>query len=209
MSAPVVGIDLDNTIATYDGLFHRLALAHGFIDAVVPARKRLVRDAVRQREGDVCWQRLQASAYGALMAGASLAPGAAGFQARCRDAAVPVFVISHRTEFAPLDPGRVPLRAAALDWMRAQRLFGPDGLGLREGDVLFGATRAEKLACIARAGCTHFVDDLEEVLLEPGFPEGVVRILYAPDAAPAAACDGIRVAADWDDVHEVVFGSGG
>jgi hypothetical protein len=210
MSAAVVGIDLDNTIATYDGLFHRLALERGLIDASVPASKRHVRDAVRRRgQGDLDWQRLQACAYGALMPGAAMASGVAGFLARCRDAGVPVYVISHRTEYAPLDPERVPLRGAALDWMRAQGLFGGGGLGLREGDVLFGATRAEKIACIARAGCTHFVDDLEEVLLEPAFPERVVRILYAPDAVPVPAGDGIHIAARWDDVHEVVFGCGG
>jgi hypothetical protein len=117
-----------------------------------------------------------------------------------------VYVISHRTEFAPMDPDRVPLRDAALDWMRAHGLFGGEGLGLREDDVFFAATRADKIACISRFGCTHFVDDLEEVLREPAFPDGVIRILYAPEGAAAAVPADIRVVADWGDVDEVVFG---
>ena len=83
------------------------------------------------------------------MATAVVAPGLAGFLARCRDAGATVYVISHRTEFAPMDPDRVPLRDAALDWMRAHGLFGGEGLGLREDDVFFAATRADKIACIA------------------------------------------------------------
>jgi hypothetical protein len=118
-------------------------------------------------------------------------------------------VISHRTEFAPMDPNRVPLRDAALEWMRAHGLFGRDGLGLREDAVFFGATRAEKIACIASCGCTHFVDDLEEVLREPAFPEGVVKILYAPEGAAATAAGDLHVVADWGRVDEVVFGRRG
>lgn len=210
MKPPVVGIDLDNTIATYDRLFHRLALERGLIEADVPTHKRHVRDAVRMGEdGDLQWQRLQAAAYGAHMATAVVAPGLAGFLARCRDAGASVYVISHRTEFAPMDPDRVPLREAALDWMRAHGLIGREGLGLREDDVFFGATRTEKIACIARFGCTHFVDDLEEVLREPAFPEDVVKILYAPEGTAATVPADIRVAADWGDVDEVVFGRRG
>ena len=208
MTRAVVGIDLDNTIATYDDLFHRLAIERGFIGAGVPASKRHVRDAVRQQgEGDVDWQRLQALAYGARMSCAAVADGVVPFLARCQQRGIPVFVISHRTEYSPMDPERVPLREAALAWMRAQRFFGADGLGVREDAVFFGGSRAEKVAQVARLGCTHFVDDLEEVLLEPAFPPGVVKILYAPEATPAlTAIDGVRVAAHWNDVHEVVFG---
>ena len=47
-----------------------------------------------------------------------------------------------------MDPHRVPLREAAIDWMRAHGLFGDDGLGLSQ-DVFFAATRADKIARIA------------------------------------------------------------
>ena len=47
--------------------------------------------------------------------------------------------------------------------------------------VLFKQTRPEKLECIAAVGCTHFIDDLPEVLLEPTFPQHVTRILFDPD----------------------------
>jgi hypothetical protein len=40
-------------------------------------------------------------------------------------------------------------------------------------------------------GCTHFIDDLPEFLLEDDFPEGTLRILFAPAGTtdgPDAAC---------------------
>jgi hypothetical protein len=208
MTPPIVGIDLDNTIATYDELFHRLAVERRLIDRDVPCRKRQVCDAVRRREdGESDWQRLQASAYGAHMDKATLAPGVAEFLVRCRDGGTAVYVVSHRTRYAPLDESRVPLRDAAVTWMRAQGLFGAQGLGIREDCVFFESTRDEKIARIAEIACSHFIDDLQEVLLAPAFPKGVVRLWYVPGATGVAATiDGIRTVAHWDQVPEVVFG---
>ena len=207
MTPLVVGIDFDNTIATYDRMFHHLAVERGLIEREVPISKRHVRDAVRLREdGESHWQRLQASAYGTHMADAAMAPGVAEFLARCRDCAMPVYVISHRTRHAALDQSRVPLREAAVDWMRARGLFGAQGLGIREDRVFFESTRAEKIARIASVACTHFIDDLQEVLLEPDFPTGVVKVLYAPDREHVhPAIDGVRTVTNWGEVHEVVF----
>ena len=53
------------------------------------------------------------------------------------------------------------------------------------------------------------MDDLEEVLREPAFPDGVMKILYAPEGAAAAVPADIRVVADWGGVDEVVFGRRG
>jgi hypothetical protein len=163
---------------------------------------------VRQRDdGEWHWQQLQAAAYGTHMPAAALASGVAAFLRRCREAGVTVHVISHRTPYAAVDPDGVRLRDAALAWMRAQALFGPEGLGIPEDRVFFGSTRAEKIDQIARLGCTHFIDDLEELLLEPRFPTGVVKILYSPHNGGASLWrHGIRAVASWDEVHEVVFG---
>jgi hypothetical protein len=210
MSGLVVGIDFDNTIATYDEVFHQLARDRGLIAETVPCSKRHIRDAVRQLdEGEWHWQRLQAAAYGTHMPAAALASGLAVFLRRCREAGVTVHVVSHRTPYAAVDPEGVLLRDAALAWMRAQALFGRDGLGIAEDHVFFGSTRAEKIEQIARIGCSHFIDDLEEVLLEPRFPAGVVKILYAPhDNGTRRSHDGIHAVASWDAVHEVIFGRG-
>jgi hypothetical protein len=43
--------------------------------------------------------------------------------------------------------------------------------------VYFEGTRTEKIARIVALGCTHFIDDLEEVFDDPAFPSGVERLL--------------------------------
>ena len=61
-----VGIDFDNTIAAYDGLFARLAAERNLF-ADPPAAKRRLRNELRRRpDGESEWRRLQALAYGPM-----------------------------------------------------------------------------------------------------------------------------------------------
>ena len=168
-----IGIDFDNTIVGYDEVMRRIALERGLIDGGERS-KRAVRDRIRQLPGgEIEWQKLQALAYGPRMGEAVLLEGADEFIRRCRGAGMDVFIVSHKTLFANYDDTRTDLRAAAMAWMTARRFFEPDGLGLRCGDVYFEPTRAAKIARIEQIGCSHFIDDLVEVFLEPSFPSGV------------------------------------
>jgi hypothetical protein len=47
--------------------------------------------------------------------------------------------------------------------------------------VYFELTKESKVQHIAHIGCTVYVDDLPEILLAPGFPEGAQKILFDPD----------------------------
>jgi hypothetical protein len=112
-----------------------------------------------------------------------------------------VRIVSHKTEYATYDETRTNLRTAALEWMAAHRFFEPDGLDLTCDSVYFESTRADKIARIGRIGCSHFVDDLEEVFLEPAFPAGVHKILYAPNATVVSS-DGAVVMPSWQALRE-------
>ena len=48
------------------------------------------------------------------------------------------------------------------------------------------STLAEKLQRIAQQGCTHFLDDLPELLAEPGFPAGVHSCCSIPRTPTAS-----------------------
>jgi hypothetical protein len=201
----VIGVDFDNTLICYDQAFHQVALAEGLIPAGTPAAKREVRDAVRLGpSGEPGWQRLQSQVYGPRIRQSRPAAGAREFLDRCARERVPVFIISHKTEFATLDPGTTSLRRAALDWLEGEGFF--TGAGLGPGSVRFGATRAEKLDHIRQTRCTHFIDDLEEVFREPAFPAGVQGILYAPDRERLADLPGVALARSWSAVMDRIFG---
>lgn len=199
-----IGLDLDNTLALYDRVFHRRAVAAGLVAPGTPARKRAVRDAIRALPGgERRWTELQGEVYGRLMPEAELAPGAGDFLVACRAAGARVSVISHKTEYPALGE-RVSLRAAARAWLEARGF--PARFGVVAADVLFADTRAEKVALVGDRGCTHYVDDLVEVLARPDFPPAVARVLYDPGgtAAPPA---GVRACRSWGEIGALLLGA--
>jgi hypothetical protein len=200
----IIGVDFDNTLVSYDHLLYTVALERGLITPEVERNKKAIRDRVRRTaEGDVAWQKLQTVAYGVRIGEAQLIEGVAAFFEQCRRTQTPVYIISHKTEFAGYAETPTNLRAAAMGWMETHGFFDAADLGLDRANVFFGATRAEKIERVRTAGCTHFIDDLEETFLEPAFPAHVQKILFAPDDRPALP--GVTVARTWQAVHEQLF----
>jgi hypothetical protein len=204
--ARVIGIDFDNTIVTYDRVFYEAALERGLIAGGVEPTKRAVRDSIRNSgDGDLAWQRMQGLVYGPLMARAELMPGLADFLRRSREAGHRVVVVSHKTEHGHFDETRTNLRDAARAWMDAAGFFDAAGFGLGRDDVFFEATREDKVKRIASLACSDFIDDLEEVFLEPAFPAATAKLLFAPDVDEAERA-GARVMRSWTDICEHYFG---
>jgi len=194
-----LGIDFDNTLITYDHVFLVQARARKLLSGSFRGSKQAVRDAVRLLpDGEIAWQRLQGYAYGQGIGEAALFTGVDRFLRRCRKVGHTVFVVSHKTEFANYDPSRVNLRAAALGFMETNGFFDPGKYGIPRENVFFEGARADKLARIASLGCTHFVDDLVEVLTDPGFPAGVERVLFGRPGGLKTA--GLRVCASWREI---------
>ena len=166
--------------------------------------KKDIRDWIRQLpDGDIEWQRLQAVAYGPRMEEAILIDGVKRFFDSCKQHNIKVLIVSHKTEFANFDQTRTNLRLAALSWMRRKRFFEADALGLPEEDVYFESTRREKIKRIECLGCTHFIDDLEEIFLEDSFPTYVKKILYSPHA-PVALAD-VMALTTWQEINHYFF----
>jgi len=148
--------------------------------------------------------RLQGRVYGAHMADAELLDGVAPFLRKCRDAAIPVFIISHKTEYGHFDPDCVNLRDAARSWMREKGFFDRDGFDVPEENLFFESTRVEKVRRIASTGCTHFIDDLEEVFAEPEFPVGTRRYLFVP-GRPRPQSEDSGWFSSWQDIADAIF----
>jgi hypothetical protein len=198
-----IGIDFDNTLAGYDHLFAEAARGRGWMEVPLDRGKQALRDALRAGpDGENKWRSLQAEVYGARMAEARLLDGVADFFGHCCGRGVTVSIVSHKTRYAAADPGGVDLHTISLDWMTAQGFFEDEGFGIDPGLVFFEASRADKLARIAALECTHFIDDLEEVLLAPEFPKGVKRYLIGAvvDAPGLTSCG------NWRDITEDIFG---
>ncbi len=207
----IIGVDFDNTLISYDAVFSALASEQAFINPDAAANKKSVRDQVRQLpDGELKWQKLQSLAYGARILEAKMIDGVAGFFSLCKQQHVPVYIISHRTETSPFGAPGESLREAARTWMSRNGVFDERGFGLSPEQVYFGSTRLEKIGQIVRVGCSHFIDDLEEVFQEKTFPAGVNKLLYSPDEDAVAhdLIDLPRVMRfqNWQQIGEYIFG---
>lgn len=175
----VLGIDFDNTIVGYDALFHRVARELNVIPATVAANKNAVRDHLNSTGQKDVFTEMQGTVYGARMAGAEACPGVIESLTTFARAGVPFFIISHKTR-TPIIGTKHDLHAAARGWLELQGFFDPGRVGLAAERVFFELTKEAKLDRIAACACTHFIDDLPEILFHPDFPHGVERILYDP-----------------------------
>lgn len=195
---PVIGVDFDNTLVSYDALFWELALERSLISPETDACKQAVRDAVRQLEaGEIRWQKLQAEAYGPSMHKARIIPGVRRFLALCKKKRLPVSIVSHKTRRAAQDTTGTDLRAMALSWMTQHGFFDDATSPLRKEDVHFESTREKKIERIQSIGCDVFIDDLPELFLTPSFPADVRKILFAKVAHPDCDC---LVLHDWNAI---------
>jgi len=204
LSGKRIGIDFDNTLVSYDEVFLETARKRRLVAEEFSGRKQAVRDAIRLLpDGETAWQRLQGYVYGTGMSSAQIFAGVVDFLRRACAEGHEVFIVSHKTEYGHYDPDQVSLRDAARKWMEDQGLFD-EATGLSRENVFFESTRSEKLARIGRLGCSHFVDDLEEVLTDPDFPSRVKRILFSRDAGSFPDHD-VSVCHDWNAVTKVLL----
>lgn len=198
----MIGIDFDNTIVCYDDVFARVAVDLGLVPPGAATSKTAIRDHLRAAGQEDRWTELQGTIYGPRMPDAPPFPGVLEFFHACRAAGVPVAIVSHRTRFPYLGE-RHDLHAAARGWLVRQGFHSAAGIGLPEDRVFFEETKEAKLARIAALGCTHFIDDLPELLAHPLFPANVRRILFDPRAAAPLPADTSRLSA-WDQAGAVL-----
>ena len=192
-----IGIDFDNTIACYDELMYRTAVAWGLIDAGHRRDKTAVRNSLRLLpDGESQWRRLQTHAYGEGMQEAVLMDGFLDFLVFCCERKIPVWIVSHKTKFNNFGPPTVNLRRAALNWMSKQGLFNTALTGLSQTRVYFEGTREEKISRIGSLPLSHFIDDLEDTFLAPSFPPQIGKIHYLPHATMTVVPGALR-AGSW------------
>ena len=207
-----IGVDLDNTIVSYDSLLHTAARESGLITNEIEATKIQVRAAVRSLvNGEIHWQRLQGLVYGPKMADASLIHGVKEFFQHCKKLEIPTFVVSHKTEYAPYDESETNLRDEALAWMSTHGLLQYESTGLSEKSIHFESSRHQKLMRISELRCTHFIDDLEETFIENSFPQQVKKILFSPNnvgLSQELSGRGVTALNSWDEIKDYFFGIG-
>jgi hypothetical protein len=181
-----IGIDFDNTIACYDGVFHAAAFERGLITADLGRDKNSVRDHLNSSGRKDDFTELQGYVYGARMGLVAPYPGFADFVAAAREARHDLFIVSHKTRHPILGP-KHDMHAAARGFLTDRGLVGIGGAQIAPDQVFFELTKEEKIARAGALRCEIFIDDLPEILAMTGFPEGMRKILFDPENQFAAA----------------------
>lgn len=194
-----IGIDFDNTIVSYDGVFYRVAVEQDLVPPTLAKTKLAVRNWLREAGKEDVWTQMQGYVYGARMNDAEAYPGSLAFLGWARSAGLPVAIISHKTKYPFLGP-QYDLHEAARGWVET---FLRDGAGplVTAENVYFETTKENKWARIASTESSHFIDDLPEILFADSFPSGVTRILFDPDSHHGSFGDTAMVAHSWADIH--------
>jgi hypothetical protein len=197
----VIGVDFDNTIVSYDALFHKIARERAWITEDVPVNKSDVRNFLRRigREDD--WTEMQGLVYGGRMAEAAIFPGLKDFFKACKESGHVVNIISHKTRH-PFRGELYDLHAAAMAWLDQEGFFSETPFAVGRDNVFLELTREAKLSRIGSQACDFFIDDLPEFLAEPGFPSTAAKVLFDPNDLYSAETHFQRIQ-NWNEAEQV------
>jgi hypothetical protein len=176
----LIGIDFDNTIVSYDTLFHKVAREQGAVPDTTPKNKVGVRDHLRNIGKEDVWTEMQGYVYGARMDEAEAYPGVIDFFRWARASGVPLCIVSHKTLHPFIGP-KYDLHQAARGWIETH-LVDEKGPLIVPERVYFELTKDAKWNRIGATGCDWFIDDLPEILQAVNFPAATSPILFDPES---------------------------
>jgi len=196
-----LGVDFDNTIVSYDALFHRVASERQLIPEEIDKNKSEIRNYLRKIGKEHAWTEIQGYVYGFRMPEAVPFPGVKEqFLKFCSDG-TDVFIISHKTRYPYLGK-KYDLHEAASRWLEQEGFFNEQQIGMRKDRVFFELTKESKLRRVERCNCTHFIDDLPEILMAQDFPTSVERLLFDPNDQYSDCSDYIRIKS-WNAIKDI------
>lgn len=197
----LIGLDFDNTLVRYDLLFHQIAIERGLIDFSVAKDKTAVRDYLRATGQEDAWTVMQGEVYGSRILDAVPATGMLTALGTIQRRGLDLCIVSHKTKF-PYMGEPVNLHHAAEGWLESKGFFNESGLNWCRDNVHFAETKEDKIAKILELGCTHYVDDLPEIL--EMLPERIHKYLYDPGGNHSSSGGWTRLPR-WRDLNDLVF----
>ena len=173
-----LGLDFDNTLISYDVLFRKVALEQGLIPQEIDANKNAVRDYLRSVGREDEWTKLQGEVYGGRILEATPYPGMKQTLYSIANLNVPLAIVSHKTK-TPFIGKQWDLHAAARSWLSRHEMHAHPGPNILHEHIFFELTKQAKCDRIEAVGCTHYVDDLPEIL--EMLPDTIIKIHFSPE----------------------------
>lgn len=173
----LLGLDFDNTIVNYDKLFYSLAVSKGLIPSNIAAEKTAVREYLKNKGKEEDFTIIQGEVYGSQILGAEPAERVLEILYRLSKQGISMALVSHKTR-KPYKGPEYDLHKAAWTWLEKHNFFNEKGTNWEKKQVYFEETKEAKIKRIKDLGCTHYIDDLPNILTM--IPKEIKKILYDP-----------------------------
>ena len=200
----ILGLDFDNTLVCYDRLFYQLALEKNLIDETIPAKKVDIRNYLRSRDLEEEFTILQGEVYGLHIIRAEPAEGMIKALEAIHKRGIKMVLVSHKTK-TPYKGPKSDLHKAAKSWLSKNNLLGESSIvNWTEKDLFFEETKVNKIKRINSCMCTHYVDDLQEILFQ--LSSEVKKIHYNPDGIQNKEINtgGLHIMTSWSQLNQLV-----
>ena len=195
-----LGIDFDNTITNYDGVFSKVALNENMISKDAPHvynTKVDVKNYLININKEDKWTELQGLVYGKYIKLAKPQKKLIQTIKFLSENDIFLFIVSHRTRY-PYIGEKINLHNAARHWLNENL---PQLIS--DSNIFFEETIENK---VKRANSLHldfFVDDLAKILLHEKLSQRITKILYKPEKS--LNNNNLIEAQDWSEVGDIVL----
>jgi hypothetical protein len=177
----IIGIDFDNTIADYTGVFYNVALALGWLPEHIGQSKNEVKSHFIEQNNEPKWTELQGIVYGKEINKARPYTNCLQVIQSLVNAGHEIHIISHKT-LHPIIGEKVNFHTAALNWLEINGLSGSENSPVLTKNIHFNETLQQKIDKIKLLECDVFIDDLIKVINHDYFPKSTKGILFNDSA---------------------------
>jgi hypothetical protein len=197
-----IGIDLDNTIISYDKAFQIGAKLKSLVPKDCSLNKKAIRDLIRKKKnGEIEWQKLQGYVYSKGIKDAVLFPGVFRFIWLCRQRKFDVEIVSHKTEYGHFNSQNDSIRDAATNFLINQGLLNNSKPLINK--ITYKNTKQEKIDYIKQNNFDWFIDDLEEIIFCKDL-EAQKAILFSDENHIIENSKKLR-AHNWEEISQILI----
>lgn len=195
-----IGIDIDNTIICYTGVFASIAREQGF-DVPLASSKEETKRWFKDRNLDSAFTILQGEVYGSQLHKACLFDDVQKFIEDASKQGHQLFLVSHKTQY-PIIGESIDLRAAAVKFLEKHRVTSYNTVQMQ--NIFFEDTIDNKVARIGALNLDLFIDDLIEVFEHPNYPIHVRSVLFR-NVVESSFLDNVEVYSSWQSIGQKIL----
>ncbi|WP_405631188.1 HAD family hydrolase [Pseudoalteromonas sp. Ld20] len=195
----IIGIDFDNTIADYTGVFHRVGVILGWLPKEVGQTKEDVKAYFINAGNEPKWTELQGIVYGKEINQAKPYLGCLEAIKSLKKEGHSIFIVSHKTKY-PIIGDKTNFHIAATNWLKSHGFTNCTDGPIASENISFHEKQEIKINRISTLQCDFFIDDLSSVLNSALFPLPTEKILFNQKPHPSIELN----TSDWKKVHPMI-----